>query len=346
MTVVLNDFIASRGLSGSSRGARLISGALDEEFSLDVATPRKVPKGRVARLLHMLWWDFISVPLDARKANAPILIHATNTGGKLPGQKSVVVMHDTMVLDHPSMFDKGFRRYAFPAFGLSTRIADVIVTPSAHSRLQILRRWPGADVRVINWPAPTPVEDATRHVPLNRILVVASADKHKRIPMAIEVVRLLRERTSIEFELDLLMRAGNAQEEIGAAMRAVDPLSSWIHCYEGVSDSDLERMYRTSFALIVSSIDEGYCLPAVEAAARGLPVAHTGRASLPEVTVGLVVPSEDPQLEIEQLFAQCQALLNHDVREEQVLAGLKLAEYLSFERFRNEWVALVRSLQN
>lgn len=346
MTVVLNDFIASRGLSGSSRGARLISSALVDEFTLEVVTPSRLPKTRVARLAHMLWWDFVQVPFNARRVNAQTVIHATNTGGRVAGQKSIVVMHDTMVLDHPDMFDRGFRRYALGAFSLSARLADVIVTPSEHSRSQILRRWPRADVRVINWPAPRPIVEAPTPFQSNRILVVASADKHKRIPMAIEAVRLLRERTSIEFELDLLMRAGNDTDAISSAIHASDSLGQWIHCHQGVSDAELETMYRTAFALVVTSLDEGYCLPAVEAAARGLPVAHTGRASLPEVTAHRIVQSEDPHEELEQIVAQCEALLNTDYREEQVIAGLKLAVDLSFERFRAEWTALVRSLQN
>ena len=63
-----------------------------------------------------------------------------------------------------------------------------------------------------------------------------------------------------------------------------------------VSESDLDRLFATSRALVQPSLEEGYGLPAVEAAAVGLPVAasRTGFASgIPEDLVTFMDPRDE-----------------------------------------------------
>jgi len=339
---LLNDFIGVRGRSGSSRGARLIEEAL-ASGAVRTVSPSTEPTSRVARVVNMLAWDFLRVPLSAARGGERVIVHATNTGGRLPSQRSIVVMHDTMVLDHQRLFAKVFVAYARATFDVSARLAHVIVTPSAHSAEQIAKRWPRADIRVIPWPAP-PVREAPRSVEDREgFLMVASGDRHKRVPLAIEVVAELRRDLGQELALNLVLRPGNDSETIDAAVRRCDPAGGWVRIHQDVSSETLDHLYDTSLALIVASVDEGYCLPAVEAAAAGLPVAHTGRGSLNEVAALKVAPSASLPQDASALGKQLKELVvNRESWQASASDGLILAASRSASQFRTSWNALIQ----
>jgi glycosyltransferase involved in cell wall biosynthesis len=63
-----------------------------------------------------------------------------------------------------------------------------------------------------------------------------------------------------------------------------------------VSEADLGRAYAEADVLVVSSEHEGYCLPVVEAMARGLPVVAFREGALPEVlgAAGVLMGTKDP----------------------------------------------------
>jgi len=338
---LLNDFIGVRGRSGSSRGARLIEEAL-AGVNVRTVSPRAEPTSKIARVANMLAWDFLRVPVSAARCGEKVIVHATNTGGKLRSQRSIVVMHDTMVLDHERLFAKVFVAYARTTFGVSARLADVIVTPSAHSASQIAKRWPRADIRVIPWPAPPIREDPRPGAHRAGFLMVASGDRHKRIPMAIEVVARLRRKLEQDFALNLVLRPGNDTEAINRALREWDSGNDWVKLHEDVSATELDHLYDTSFALIVASVDEGYCLPAVEAAAAGLPVAHTGRGSLNEVTAVTITPSQTLSQDASLLMTQLEDLVvDPQTWQSSARDGLALAASRPASQFRSSWSALI-----
>ena len=55
-----------------------------------------------------------------------------------------------------------------------------------------------------------------------------------------------------------------------------------------LSEPELDRLFATSRALVQPSLEEGYGLPAVEAAAVGLPVAASRTGYAPEIPAELV----------------------------------------------------------
>jgi glycosyltransferase involved in cell wall biosynthesis len=230
--------------------------------------------------MFMVLWDFVIVPLRAIRDGANVIVHCTNTGWAIGRVRSVIVMHDTMVLDHPTYFGRAFRWYARFAFGLSARSARLIVTPSEHSKRQILNRWPGATVKVIPWPVELGPSDEDRQQRSRRVLVVASADRHKRLPLAVAVVEAARARSGEDLGLDLVVRSGNDDAALAAAVLGRE---SWIRVHRSVSETALSDLYRRALCVLVTSIDEGFCLPAVEAAVHTTPVAHANPGALPEV---------------------------------------------------------------
>lgn len=289
MRVILNDFIGVRGRSGSSRGAALVATAVAaESATVSMLRPAAEPKRKAARLLNMLFWDFIVVPYKSRRAD--VVVHATNTGITIGKPRSVVVLHDTMVLDHPRLFNKYFVLYAKVCMGISVRKSWRVVTPSEHSKRQILLRWPQAEVRVIPWPSYSddgiqhPAGVGSKHSPdTDTVLVVSSVDKHKRLPMAVEAVKAARSESGRDINLMFVTRPGNDDAAFESSVRSADPDARWIKIASGIDDETLSQLYKNAFCVLVSSIDEGFCLPALEASTNGIPVVHANRGALPEV---------------------------------------------------------------
>ncbi len=351
MIAVINDFISTRGVSGSSRGAGLIHQALSEGGAADAGTsltPRRKPKTRLGRLAQMLTWDFLSAPRAASRLGAGVIIHATNTGRGWRGVKSVVVMHDTMVLDHSTLFNAWFGLYARITFGLSARSAHTIVAPSHHSAARIAARWPraAARVRVIPWPAPeaSVVRDGGDIASNARlvVLVVASLDKHKRLGLAVEVVARLRSDTGEDVHLEMVVRSGNDEQAVLATIAALED-SSWVRLHRQISDSELAHLYATASVTLVPSLDEGYCLPAVESIARGTPVVHAGRGALPEV-IPMYPAAPAGQDDAEILYERLSEVREGGALERQLEDLRARSENFSLSTFRSRWLQVVRDL--
>lgn len=349
MKVALNDFIGVRGRSGSSRGAALVAAAVAECGAVvSTLRPRHEPKTRVMRLLNMLYWDFFRIPLKSQILRADVVIHATNTGITLGRAKSVVVLHDTMVLDHPHLFSRFFVMYAKVCMSISVWKSWRVVTPSEHSKGRILVRWPNADVRVIPWPAYADGEQSSRAstAALNQpatltVLVVSSVDQHKRLPMAIRAVRAARRESGRDFKLVLVTRPGNDNANFEAAIMSTDPQREWIEVISGIDDASLSRLYKQAFCVLVSSIDEGFCLPALEASANGVPVVHANRGALPEVIPrGFgVLPNPDDDAIL--LTGQMLELLNETTWLKRRDADRAHTTQFSKRAFEEKWASIL-----
>src|SRR4051794_41760200 len=129
-TIAVNNYVALKGTSGSSRGAQLIGSALREAASTVEVRPDGEPPTRLLRLLSMIWWDEWGAVRAAAKAGARVVIHTANTGGAGRGARSILLLHDTMVLDHPRLFNPAFVAYARLSFPRAVRRASAIVAPS------------------------------------------------------------------------------------------------------------------------------------------------------------------------------------------------------------------------
>lgn len=346
MKVVLNDFIGVRGRSGSSRGAALIASALrGAGTAVHTLRPNQEPKLKVSRLLYMLLWDFLLIPLRAAALRAEIIVHATNTGVSFGKMKSVVVVHDTMVLDHADMFNKFFVLYAKICISASVRRATAVVTPSEHSKRRIQARWPKSKIYVVPWPSysdgPAGSNQESSIPALTpktlNVLVVSSMDKHKRLTLAVKAVQDARTRSGRNLQLTLVARSGNDNARVRASISEADPLGEWITVRTGIDDRELSDLYAHAFCVLVSSIDEGFCLPALEATAHGVPVVHTNRGALPEVIPRGFETPVDPADDLKVLSRQLVDLFDNDTWRQ--LRDADRLHSVLFEKqvFENRW---------
>ena len=246
-------------------------------------------------------------------------------------------MLDTMVLDHPRLFDRYYNLYAHACFGRSAARACRVLTLSEYSKGRILARWPGANVGVVPLPTRFPVVESPRGALSASgcrlsVLMLGVTEPHKNHRQGIEAVRLLRLMTGLDVELVIAGPAGRHEEEVRLATERADPLRRWIR--RGVlSDPDVLDALDGSWALLQCSVDEGYCLPLIEAGARGLPVVHAGSGAMQEL-----LPARgfgDGALSLASAMAD---LLNPEAYYQASGTGLELAKSRSPESFQAQLV--------
>ncbi len=326
MRVAINCAIATRGISGTSRVLSNLLCALREIPSVEVyETWPKHPlrKSRVWNAAAQASWDLYRAAHEARSAE--VFISPCNVGRAGKGQRHVLVLLDTMVLDRPDLFDRGYALYARALFGLSVRRADSILVPSLYTKRCLEMRWPDAPPVTV---APLPLRTETpgrRRQPTNpladptdpkSILMVGATERHKRQATGIAAVKLAREASGENLHLTIVGPRGHAEGEIAAAMQAADPDRSWISREVNVPEAKLEKLYENAWLLLQPSLMEGYGLPVGEAAIRGVPALHSGQGALSEIAPKAVAWPEEPAS-----YASEICLLLDDARYSQAVAG-------------------------
>jgi glycosyltransferase involved in cell wall biosynthesis len=299
MQVGINCAIATRGISGSARGLSHLRRALREIAGLDVL--ETWPTGGLRR--SRLWnaaaqasWDLFLAARTTPSAEA--FVSPCNVGRARRRQHHVLVLHDTMVLDRPDLFDPGYARYARLLFGCSVRAADVIVVPSHYTQRCVAARWQHAPpVLVAPWPleTATPMSGEPRSLGAPKyILMVGATEPNKRHTLGIRAVRLARELSGEHLCLTIVGPPGRAEGEVAAALRTADPDGAWTTRKPMVADTELDALYRGAWLFLQPSQSEGYGLPVGEAASIGVPAVHSGRGALSEIAPRAVPSPDDP----------------------------------------------------
>ncbi len=142
-------------------------------------------------------------------------------------------------------------------------------------------------------------------------------------------VRLVLPGTPTAYEDRLRDLAG----ELGVSERVRFP--AWVDA------PDLEGLYRLATCFILPSTLEGFGLPVLEAMARGVPVACSDRASLPEVA-GDAALLFDPAVQDEVTGAVGRLLAEPALRERLAAAGRARAAQFTWERTAELTVAAYR----
>ena len=340
MKVAVNDFISGRGVSGSSRASSLVQDALAQHYDVLRLTGSERSAGRIRRLFGMVGWDLIGAPRRALREKADLIVHMTNTGGSL-GTPSIAVIHDTMVLDHKDLFSAGFRIYARVMFSHAVRASRIVVTPSAHSANGIRKHWPRARIVVIPWPAPQVHEAILGASDRNygQVLVVSSVDKHKRLPIAVQAVRELRNQ-GFPLTLHMVLRPGNDQDALDEAIGADD--RSWITIQQKIPEGDLRNLYRQSWIVMVPSLDEGYCLPAIEAAAVGTPVVHVDGGAVAEVVPWIHNDAGFYAGDLSLLIERARLMLDPKVWTVSSQDALRSSASFNWDKFSRAWCQVAK----
>jgi O-antigen biosynthesis protein len=137
--------------------------------------------------------------------------------------------------------------------------------------------------------------------PVHLLLFVGRLAPNKRVPVLVEALARLKDRTPAVHALV----AGDQSDVYGIeANRCRDlanalGISNRLHLIGRLHDEELLDAYRSADMLVMPSVHEGFCIPIVEAMACGVPVIAARAAALPETvaSAGLTfVPNEADDL--------------------------------------------------
>ena len=279
--------------------------------------------------------------------------------------RSIVAIHDVIAERHPrQVFSRRRLEFFWKAkLAIAVRQAHLILTVSDHARDGIIEQFnlPSSRVRVIleapdaifrRVPSPRDPADLLPACGLPRnsryLLYVGGISPHKNLPLLVEAYRRLL--TDGQFGGLRLLLVGDyagdvfysGYEELRALV-ARRGLEASV-CFTGfVSDEALVDLYNRAEVLILPSLEEGFGLPAFEAAACGTPVV----ASTAGPAGSLLGPAAwtFPPSDVDALSHTLRTLLQDPARRQAMAAeGLSRAATFTWERAAEQAHALFHEL--
>jgi len=245
----------------------------------------------------------------------------------------VTTVHDTMPAEYATRTGHRGARWRF-AYKRSLRLldrSDLVITPSEHTRRELLKARPLPPERVqtvgihvpgeISPPIPGTVREPAT------ILSIGTTAPYKNLPL------LLHALARPELRGAKLVRVGYPfDEDLPALVRTLG-LEDRVLELGGVSDERLLSLLRSSTVLAQPSLDEGFGMPVAEAMAAGLPVVCSNGGALPEVagSGARIVPFRKlrkgpPDLDDARDFAAALAEVLGSAQLQQSLAAAGLRE--------------------
>jgi glycosyltransferase involved in cell wall biosynthesis len=283
----------------------------------------------------------------------------------LLGRARVVVgIHDTIAEDHTDLVFPGGRGAALWRLksALARWQADHILTVSEHARRAIMRRfgWRRDRVWVVG-EAPDTVFRRTRPAPggaalcvrlgispQERLLVyVGGINPHKNLELLARSFARLRTDPALG-PLRLIL-VGDQKDVFTPGLAQLHDVIAALELRDAVTftgflaDEELAQLLNMATLAVLPSAAEGFGLPAVEAAACGLPVVATRNSPLPELLAGggIFVNPADPD---ELTNALRDLLSDEEKRQSMGETAHRQASRLSWDRSARELQVLLDSL--
>ena len=279
------------------------------------------------RILNFLWhrmeWppiEAVAGPFDIVHAAHPLLIPARRAA-------QVVTIHDLFFLSQPELTSAEIRRDYAALAGAHARRAAAVVTSTDHGKRLVRDRLNVPPEHIYVCPPGAPswhTLGRTPNVPrYGYLLFIGTLEARKNVGALLDIYTRLLERIPSAPRLVLAGRAtSGARGWLGRIARP--PLAGHVQHLGYVSDDERERLYAGARVLVLTSLDEGFGLPALEAMSAGVPVVASNRGALPEV-VGAGGTLLDPA-DVEGFTARLERLVEDDVAAaESGAAGLARA---------------------
>jgi glycosyltransferase involved in cell wall biosynthesis len=255
--------------------------------------------------------------------------------------RRVATIHDVIPLIHPSastLLDRLIYQSWLPLVAPSL---DAIITVSAHSRRDIVRKLDVDPARVHVVPnavspsfrrvdRATSSEVAHRHgIAEPYVLYVGSIEARKNLDRLLGAFARLR-AWSPQWQLVVVGAAGWKSSPVFATVQRLG-LGSSVRFTGFVPDPDLPALFSGADLFVFPSLYEGFGLPVLEAMACGTPVVTSSTSSLPEIA-GDAALLCDPEDESAITEAMRRVLDDPDLRRELSDRGVERARSFGWDR--------------
>jgi glycosyltransferase involved in cell wall biosynthesis len=267
---------------------------------------------------HYSLRELVLVGRAAKRAGIDVF-HAPHYVTPVTSLPLVVTIHDLIHLHQP-LRNPLAPLYARTMIRRAIRNAAQTLTVSEAVKRDLIAFGAKAETITVTYNGVDVDETANRQPPTaNQFLYVGNDKPHKNVETLIEAFAVVRR----ELHDATLTLAGAAFERF-RDRAGVDARGF-------VSDDELARLYRTSRALIVPSLEEGFGLPAAEAMAHGCAVITSDAAALVEITgdAALHANARDARA-----FAEAMLRIARDeaLREQLTARGTRRARDFSWSR--------------
>ena len=239
----------------------------------------------------VIGWSMIQIPIELRRRPVDVFLGLSQML-PLSSARTIGFVHDLGFLRYPQAYPGSLARLEMQTRQLVKR-SDHIVTVSKSTQADIIGSYkilhnrvtvcyPGIDRRF--------TQSGVRHKEKHPyILYVGALKRGKNIPFAIRAFKRFLDGSKKPY--DFLLVGGDYWADTKIP-QMIEELGLWdrVKLTGYVSDSNLPSYYRGASALLLTSLWEGFCLPATEAMKSGCPVVYARTGSLPEIVgeAGLV----------------------------------------------------------
>ena len=282
-------------------------------------------------------WEQVSLPLMAKRADAPLLINPANLA-PLAFPRNLVHIFDAAALRQPDWYSSlyaGYQRWLMPRVA---RSSVAIVTGSEFSKAEIVELLcvepekvhvisGGVDARFTPTAESGPAR-ARLGLEAPYVLCVASRTARKNLAALEPAARLLA-ADGVE-----LVVAGGDRPQFREQSAA-----GTVRFLGYVDDELLPGLYAGASAFVLPSLHEGFGLTALEAMASGVPTVLSNAGALPETgaAAALYADPMDPLAIADQIFA---ALGSRELAS----AGISRAALFTWKQTAEELDQLVGEL--
>lgn len=261
--IVINTAWRGQRVTGQQRYASELSSRLLTREGV-TARPRVVPNNRLAA------WGTVQLLMLARSRGETLV--TLTSRGPLWHPRHVVTIHDHFVLTNPEWYTASYVSTHAPI--LKAQIAGarglVFVSEATKQRHHELF---GADKPSVVAPNGVhPPRDVRPYVPedgRSYLLAVASLDPRKNLSALLQAYAALP--ATLRARCPLLLAGGQSEAIFKGDVLGLDHIDG-VRRLGYVDDDTLWSLYRGARALLLPSLDEGFGLPLVEAAAMGTPL--------------------------------------------------------------------------
>ncbi len=283
----------------------------------------------------VLWpargWFSVRLPLELAFHPVDVFLGFSQA---IPATSAYTIgyIHDLAFLHFPDMYPESLRKLKAQTDRIIRR-ANAIITVSHATKEDILRTYPSytKDIAVAHSGVDARFTPNGPRINGNHpyVLFVGSLKKQKNIPGILRAFSLFLKKSRVVHDLYIVGGDYWKDTEIDLTLDALN-LGNRVKMLGFVPDETLPSYYRGAVCLVTPSLWEGFCLPAIEAAACGCPVVGATNSAFLEIVAdtGLLVNPND----VEQIaHSMYDMATKARVRRQCIARGLKRSR-----RFR--WV--------